>query len=522
MLARTLDELRFRNSYARLPDVFYTRLEPQPVRNPRLLHANADVARMIGLDPIMFEQPEFTEIFAGNRPLPGGDPIATVYSGHQFGVWAGQLGDGRAHILGEVATPDGGLELQLKGSGLTPYSRMGDGRAVLRSSVREYLASAAMHGLGIPTTHALCLIAANDPVRRETMETAAVVTRVAPSFVRFGTFEHWAAAKQIDHLATLTDYIIDRFYPACREPVDGEPSYPGAHAVRLLRVVMQHTARLMAQWQAVGFMHGVMNTDNMSILGLTLDYGPYGFMDGFNASHICNHTDTAGRYAWNAQPMVAHWNLYRLAEALYPLVGQTEPLYAVLNDYEDEFLGHFNAILAAKLGLREFLSGDEALMEELWRLMHTQRADFTLTFRRLASVATTTEEEQQEPAGIASALPSSMEGTTSWEASDIGFEGLFHEPAPVRAWLKQYRARLRQDNRPTAERREAMLRTNPLYVLRNHLAEIAIRATAAGDPSEIERLMTVLRDPYTEKPGFEDYASLPPEWAGSLAISCSS
>ncbi len=285
---------------------------------------------------------------------------------------------------------------------------------------------------------------------------------------------------------------------------------------------MQHTARLMAQWQAVGFMHGVMNTDNMSILGLTLDYGPYGFMDGFNASHICNHTDTAGRYAWNAQPMVAHWNLYRLAEALYPLVGQTEPLYAVLNDYEDEFLGHFNAILAAKLGLREFLSGDEALMEELWRLMHTQRADFTLTFRRLASVATTTEEEQQEPAGIASALPSSMEGTTSWEASDIGFEGLFHEPAPVRAWLKQYRARLRQDNRPTAERREAMLRTNPLYVLRNHLAEIAIRATAAGDPSEIERLMTVLRDPYTEKPGFEDYASLPPEWAGSLAISCSS
>ncbi|MBU4610987.1 YdiU family protein [Achromobacter sp. GG226] len=498
-LASSLDALTFVNSFAALPEHFYTRLSPQPVSEPRLLHANADVARAIGLDPAVMDTPAFLDAFAGNAPLTGSAPLAAVYSGHQFGVWAGQLGDGRALLLGEVDGPTGRFELQLKGSGLTPYSRMGDGRAVLRSSVREYLASAAMAGLGMPTTQALALVSAQDPVRRETVETAAVVTRVAPSFVRFGSFEHWASRNDVESLRTLADYVIDRFYPACREASAGDADVPGAPYVRLLRAVLQRTGRLMAQWQAVGFMHGVMNTDNMSILGLTLDYGPYGFMDGFDAGHICNHTDTSGRYAWNAQPMVAHWNLYRLAEALRPLVGDSAPLKAVLEEYEAAFLGPFHEIMGAKLGFAQWREDDNVLLDDLLTVMHGQRADFTLAFRRLARV-----------------------DDTAPVRSGHRFEDLFLDPAPALGWLERYRARLVSEGRDVEERRAAMDRANPIYVLRNHLAEVAIRAAQQGDASEIERLLTVLRDPFTEKPGYEDLRALPPDWAASLEVSCSS
>ncbi len=497
--AKSLDELVFVNSFAGLPDTFYTRLAPQPLSNPWLVHANPDVAAMLGLDPAVLGTPEFLQVFAGNAPLPGGDPLAAVYSGHQFGVWAGQLGDGRALLLGEVAGPSGNFELQLKGSGMTPYSRMADGRAVLRSSVREYLASVAMHGLGIPTTHALALIGADNPVRRETIETAAVVTRVATSFVRFGSFEHWASRKQLDELRTLTDYVIDRYYPECRQAPAGEAQTESGAVVRLLRAVLQRTARLMAQWQAVGFMHGVMNTDNMSILGLTLDYGPYGFMDGFNANHICNHTDTAGRYAWNTQPMVGHWNLYRLAEALRPLVDDAAPLRAELDKYEAEFEAAFQPLMAAKLGLAQWQDGDQELLDDLWQLMHNQRADFTLAFRRLVHAST-----PAQPGGPAR------------------FEDLFHDLEPAHAWLARYRERLASDPQDADARAAAMLRVNPLYVLRNHLAEQAIQAAKERDTSEIERLLTVLRDPYTERPGYESYCALPPDWAGALEVSCSS
>lgn len=497
--AHHLNELVYLNSFAALPAAFYTRLQPQALRNPWLVHVNVDVAAQLGLAADVLETPEFLQIFAGNAPLPGGDPLAAVYSGHQFGVWAGQLGDGRALLLGEIAGPQGNFELQLKGSGLTPYSRMGDGRAVLRSSVREYLASAAMSGLGIPTTTALALIGADDPVRRETIETAAIVTRVAPSFVRFGSFEHWAARNEIDHLRLLAGYVVDRFYPECRHAESGEPNTESAVIQRFLRAVIQRTARLMAQWQAVGFMHGVMNTDNMSILGLTLDYGPYGFMDGFNAAHICNHTDTAGRYAWNVQPMVAHWNLYRLAEALRPLVGEAAVLRAELDRYESEFTSAFHGLMAAKLGLAQWQSGDEDLMNALWQMMHSQRADFTLTFRRLAHAL----------------APHGSGGSDR-------FEDLFIDQEPVQAWLGRYQARLAQDPQPAQARMAAMQRVNPLYILRNHLAEQAIQAARQRDPSEIERLMHVLREPYTEKPGYESYAALPPDWAGSLEVSCSS
>src|SRR5690606_19043531 len=291
-LAARLEDLQVANSYAELPPAFHTFLLPQPLKAPRLLHANEEVAAMLGLDPSALGTPEFLEVVSGQRPLPGGRTLAAVYSGHQFGIWAGQLGDGRAHLLGEVLTPHGPLELQLKGSGRTPYSRMGDGRAVLRSSVREYLASEAMAGLGIPTTRALALVVSDEPVYRETVETAAIVTRVSPSFVRFGSFEHWAGKPE--PLQTLTDYVIDRHFPALREVASGEPAGTQQAVLRMLREVVRRTARMVADWQTVGFCHGVMNTDNMSILGLTIDYGPYGFMDRFQANHVCNHSDTHG------------------------------------------------------------------------------------------------------------------------------------------------------------------------------------------------------------------------------------
>ncbi|MDN5841851.1 MAG: YdiU family protein [Alcaligenaceae bacterium] len=487
-----LDELTVCNSFACLPDSFYTRLAPRPPGDPRLLHVNRDVAALLGLSPAALDTPEFLDVCAGRAPLPGGQTIATVYSGHQFGVWAGQLGDGRAHLLGEVQGPGGSFELQLKGSGRTPYSRMGDGKAVLRSSVREYLAGEAMAGLGIPTTRALALVVSDDPVYRETVETAAVVTRVSPSFVRFGHFEHWAHSHTEEKI--LFDYVVDHFYPECREAQGGEPATDEAVVLRFLRTVVRRTAQLMAQWQLAGFCHGVMNTDNMSILGLTIDYGPYGFMDAFQANHICNHTDTGGRYAWNAQPAAANWNLYRLGSALMVLGPDGESLEAQIEPYEADFLAAYHAGITAKLGLGAWREGDEALVNDWWGLLHSQAADFTLSFRRLGGVA---------------------------ESPDA-FLDLFSDPVAAQAWLDQYQTRIQGDTRSPAQRRHDMDRANPLYVLRNHLAQQAIEAAGRGDAGEIQRLLDVLRDPYTEQPGYEAYAALPPAWSQEISVSCSS
>lgn len=491
----SLSDLQTDNSFAALPAAFYTRLSPQGLNNPRLLHANADAAALIGLDPSAFSTPEFLQVFSGAQPLPGGDSLAAVYSGHQFGVWAGQLGDGRAHLLGEIKGPEGGWELQLKGAGMTPYSRMGDGRAVLRSSVREYLASEAMHGLGIPTTRALALVVSDDPVMRETVETAAIVTRMSPSFVRFGSFEHWSSRRQPDMLKTLADYVVDRFYPECREAPAGEPQTDAAVYMNLLRAVTRRTALLMADWQAVGFCHGVMNTDNMSILGLTLDYGPYGFMDGFRLGHVCNHSDTEGRYSWNRQPSVALWNLYRLGGSLHTLVQDVEGLRAVLDEYEAVFTRAFHDRMGAKLGLAAWRPADESLLDDLLKLMDANQADFTLSWRRLADAVL---------------------------GERRAFEDLFIDRASAAAWLDRLLARHQEDGRPAQDVADAMNRVNPLYVLRNHLAEEAIRAAKTGDVSEIDTLMTLLRNPYVAQAGYERYAGLPPDWAGSLEVSCSS
>ena len=488
--------LRLEPVFTRLPEAFYTRLEPQPLPAPYLVDASDAAASSIGLSPEVFAHPEFAEAFAGNLVLPGSAPFAAVYSGHQFGAWAGQLGDGRAHGLGSVRTADGPIELQLKGSGRTPYSRMGDGRAVLRSSIREFLCSEAMAGLGIPTTRALCVVGSDQPVLREGVETAAVVTRMAPSFVRFGSFEHWAARDRQTELRRLADHVIDTFMPELR---DRTTPYEA-----LLREVSVRTARLIAQWQAVGFMHGVMNTDNMSILGLTLDYGPFGFMEAFDAGHICNHSDQSGRYAYARQPDVAYWNLYALGQALLPLIADPAAVRAAIDEtFPATFERAYLDTLRAKLGWQTAHPDDEALIGDLFALLQAQRPDYTLFFRGLCD------------------LPAQA-GVDSEARADAPVRDLFIDRAACDAWLARWRARLQTEPQDDAERRARMRRVNPRYVLRNWMAESAIRRAREHDFSEVADLRRCLQSPYDDQPEFVHYAQLPPDWANGLEVSCSS
>jgi len=515
------------NSFGKLPADFYTRLNTTPITSPKLLHVNQDAMDLLGLHPGFIHDPLFLRVLSGQEPLPGGDTLAAVYSGHQFGVWAGQLGDGRAHLLGELECHSGRWELQLKGAGKTPYSRMGDGRAVLRSSVREYLASHAMFGLGIPTTRALALVVGEDPVIRETVESSAIVTRMSPSFIRFGSFEHWAAHRRVDALRVLSDYVIDRFYPECRSDAAGKWVSSDPY-VRFLQSVVTRTAELMASWQVVGFCHGVMNTDNMSILGLTLDYGPYGFMDGFDAGHICNHTDSQGRYAWHAQPSVAHWNLYQLANSLHVMVDDAAALRLALDQFESVFLQAMQQKMLAKLGLMRWMDGDETLIDDLWQLMHQNKADFTLSFRQLAhapgvmgvSGASPVSGHAVDSASIAEMRHRDLGGT--WRPGLEPFVDLFADRDAARAWLDSYIIRLGKEGGDPCERAARMMASNPLYVLRNHLAQQAIEAAQSGDSSEIDTLMKVLKHPFTTQVGMERYAALPPAWASKIEVSCSS
>jgi uncharacterized protein YdiU (UPF0061 family) len=509
-------KVQTQNSFATLGLDFYTKLATTPLNNPRLVHVDRDVASLLGLNALDLSDPAFLSIVSGSEPLPGGETLAAVYSGHQFGVWAGQLGDGRAHLLGEIVGPHGNWEVQLKGAGMTPYSRMGDGRAVLRSSVREYLASQAMHGLGIPTTRALSLVSADNPVMRETVETAAIVARVAPSFVRFGSFEHWASRKRPDLVRQLADYVIERFYPECLSATSGMAETPEARYVRFLEAVVRRTALLMANWQVVGFCHGVMNTDNMSILGLTLDYGPYGFMDGFDARHICNHTDTNGRYAWHAQPAVAHWNLYQLANSLFSIVPDAEALRNALDAFEPTFLNAMQTHMSKKLGLKTWQEGDEVLIDDLWSVMQASRADFSMTFRQLAYAPGLT---QAAPGELAFDLGGTVgDGSGSLQP----FVDLFVDREAARAWLIRYRERVALESLPWEQRVSDMLAVNPLYVLRNYLAQQVIETTQRGDFSELENMMDLLADPFSARAGMERYAALPPHWASKIEVSCSS
>jgi len=486
---------RWANRFAALGPDFYTELAPQGVPEPYWVAASRSTASLLGLGEEALASSAWLHALAGHGNLEGARPLASVYSGHQFGVWAGQLGDGRALLLGELAPPPGrgtgGLELQLKGSGLTPYSRMGDGRAVLRSSIREFLCSEAMHALGVATTRALCVIGSDLPVYREEVETAAVVTRVAPSFIRFGHFEHFSFGNQLELLRQLADHVIDHHYPECRET----SALAGNVYAGLLRAVALRTARMVAQWQAVGFCHGVMNTDNMSILGLTIDYGPFQFLDTFDPGHICNHSDHAGRYAFNRQPQVAYWNLFCLGQALLPLIEDQDLAMAALEPYKQEFAEQFALRMRAKLGLAELtLESDPTLSDDLLQLLARNRVDYTIFWRRLSHLAA-----GADPAGV---------------------RELFLDRPAFDAWLLRYSALLAL--MPKGRAASLMLKINPKFVLRNHLAENAIAAAKQKDFGGVQSLLALLETPFDEHPGMEAFADFPPAWAAGITISCSS
>jgi uncharacterized protein YdiU (UPF0061 family) len=493
-LTTTATEGPWQQRFAALGPAFHTELPSQGLPEPHWVARSPDCARLLGWPADWWQAPDALAVFSGNALRPGMRPLASVYSGHQFGVWAGQLGDGRALLMGEVSTADGLMEVQLKGAGRTPYSRMGDGRAVLRSSVREFLCSEAMAALGVPTTRALCLTGSALPVRRETPETAAVVTRLAPSFIRFGHFEHFSHSGQRAELRALTDFVIGHFYPECASAADP--------VLALLEAVTRRTATLLAHWQSLGFCHGVMNTDNMSILGLTLDYGPFGFLDGFDPQHICNHTDSQGRYAFARQPQVAWWNLHALAQALLPLVGQGEGgeddiagAQAALAPYSSQFSQDMTGLMRAKLGLQQAMDGDGDLVDDWLRLLAAEKVDYSIAMRRLCH----------------------------WTPdNEAPVRDLFLNRDALTAWTTRYQARLEAEHSHADARAQRMLRANPKFILRNHLAQSAIEQAQGGDFTAVNDLLDLLQSPFDEHPGFDAAAGFPPDWAQHLEVSCSS
>ncbi|KRA74157.1 hypothetical protein ASD78_11665 [Lysobacter sp. Root667] len=490
----------------------YSWVQPTPVAAPRLLAYSAEMAARLGLDEAAVRSPEFARVFGGNALLPGMQPFASNYGGHQFGHWAGQLGDGRAIGLGEVVNAAGERwELQLKGAGPTPYSRTADGRAVLRSSVREFLCSEAMHHLGVPTTRALSLVGTGEEVVRDMFydghpkaEPGAIVCRVAPSFLRFGHFELPASRGETDLLRRLTEFCIRRDFPHLSGA--GEALYAAWFAE-----VCERTAITMAHWMRVGFVHGVMNTDNLSILGLTIDYGPYGWIDDYDPDWTPNTTDAGGRrYRFGAQPQVAYWNLSRLAGALSPLFADVAPLQDGLRRYVAAWNAAERDVVARKLGLRDCGDEDLALMDALRELMRAAEIDMTLWFRALSDL------------DLASSEPSLQPFAQAFYSPERRAE---HEPALL-AWLLRYRARIAADAWPAGERSARMRAANPRYVLRNYLAQQTIDRAEQGDLDGVHELLDVMRRPYDDQPGREAYAQRRPEWArdraGCSMLSCSS
>ena len=489
----------------------YSRVMPTPVTKPLLAAWSPEAAALLDLPSEVESGGLFAEVFGGNRVLDGMDPIATCYGGHQFGNWAGQLGDGRAINLGEVLNQRGEhWTVQLKGAGPTPYSRTADGLAVLRSSLREFVCSEAMFHLGVPTTRALSLVLTGDEVVRDILydghpapEPGAVVCRVAPSFTRFGHFEILASRRDSDLLRRLVDFTIETDFPELADEGD-----PKKRTLAWFGEVSDRTADMIVHWMRLGFVHGVMNTDNMSVLGLTIDYGPYGWLEGYDPTWTPNTTDASTRrYRFGAQPAVAQWNLMQLAKAIYPLIEDADPLNEVLNRFAARYTDGSEAMVAAKLGLREYLPSDEQLSTELFELMGAVETDMTLFFRNLAAIDL--EQPMIEP------------------LMDAYYEPAALSPAlreRTEAWLGTYAQRLRAESWP--ERVDRMNATNPRFVPRNYLAQLAIDAAEGGDYTVLHELMDVLRRPYDEQPGKERFAEKRPEWArhraGCSMLSCSS
>ena len=474
----------FDNSYARLQDRFYTRLGPTAVADPHPIRVNRALAEHLGIDPDWLASPAGTQVVAGNDLPTGADPIATVYAGHQFGGYNPQLGDGRAILLGEVQTPDGNrYDIQLKGCGPTPYSRGGDGRSPLGPVLREYIVSEAMYRLGIPTTRALAAVTTGEQVIRDEFLPGAVLARVASSHIRIGTFQFFAAQQDSEALRLLSNHVIERHYP---KALDSDNP-----ALAMLDAVVSRQAKLLANWQLLGFIHGVMNTDNMLLCGETIDYGPCAFMDHFNPDQVYSSIDRGGRYAYRNQPGIGHWNLSCLAQALLPILHEDKDRALALaqeaiDAFPDQFLQAHTRGMARKLGLREITADDTTLVEDLFQLMAEHKLDFTLTFRRLADLA---DEANVESGGIGD---------------------LFEIPDALRPWLARWQARLVEDTTEPGDRQAGMYAANPVFIARNHLVEEAIAAaTRNGDFAPFHQLVDVLAQPHQYRDALARYATPP-------------
>lgn len=482
----SLNNIPFSHHFEKLGDNFFSLAAPTAFKSDSyLIHFNNNAAKLLGLTPNEINNNDFIKLFSGEKQFAKSKPLAMLYSGHQFGHYVEQLGDGRAIMLAEITNQFGNKwEIQLKGSGVTAYSRQGDGRAVLRSSIREYLCSEAMHGLGIPTTRALCLVGNNDEIYREQIETAAVVTRLAPSHIRFGSFEIFYYRNQFDNIKTLANFVITHHYP---ELTDSANPY-----LELLNTLIDKTAKLIAQWQSVGFAHGVMNTDNMSILGLTLDYGPFGFLDNYNPKFICNHSDHEGRYSFENQPQIGLFNLSCLAQALLPLI-EVEPAQQALSRYQTLYTQYYNELMAKKLGFDESDTIIEQLLSDLLLQMQQSNIDYTIFFRQLSSN----------------------------NAAALG--NMFVDRESFDSWAIRHSQHFSVVNLNLTTQQRLMLRINPKYILRNYMAQIAIdKAEKQQDYSEIDKLFTLLQTPYDEHLDMQHYAELPPDWANQVNVSCSS
>ncbi len=486
----------FDNTYARLPEHFYQRFDPVPVARPRLIKVNRALAAELGIEGAALESAVGAAIAAGNRLPEGAEPIAMAYAGHQFGHLVPQLGDGRAILLGEVVDRHGRRrDIQLKGAGRTRFARNGDGRAALGPILREYLVSEAMHALGIPGTRALAAVTTGEPVYRETVLPGAILTRVAASHIRIGTFQYFAIRHDHEAVRRLADYVIDRHYPELKsdDAANGtgeEAAANGARILALLDAVVARQAALVARWMQVGFIHGVMNTDNMAISGETIDYGPCAFMDAYDPDTVFSSIDAGGRYAFANQPLAAQWNLARFAETLLPLIdGDTQAAIdrarPVIVDFMPRFERHWLAGMRPKIGLTRAEDGDQALIEALLEGMHASAADFTLTFRRLCDAA-------EDPAG------------------DAAVRGLFAPPHLFDAWAADWRARLAREPGEPGARAAMMRQANPAYIPRNHRIEQALAAAVAEDDfAPFETLLEVLSHPYESRAEFSAYADPP-------------